>query len=194
MGKLTEKQKEYLRQWRKKNPTYQKKWRLKNPNYVKNYEAERRKDPNHKRYMKKFHLKKYGMSLQKFDKMKAEQKNACKICLQKEDDKNVLCVDHSHITGKVRGLLCSHCNKALGLVLDSLHILGRMRGYLLQTDHYPKITAKHLKTITNYNKRVNNGGIKIVNRELLSKQAKFVTDIVDILKDDKKGTLEKFIK
>lgn len=41
--------------------------------------------------------------------------NSCAIC----DSKERLCIDHCHETGKVRGLLCSFCNTALGYFQDS---------------------------------------------------------------------------
>jgi hypothetical protein len=39
-------------------------------------------------------------------------------------------IDHCHITGKVRGLLCSKCNKALGLFSDNLNTLEQALKYL----------------------------------------------------------------
>ena len=39
-------------------------------------------------------------------------------------------VDHDHITGKVRGLLCGSCNRALGLIKDNLETLVRLQKYL----------------------------------------------------------------
>jgi hypothetical protein len=41
-----------------------------------------------------------------------------------------LCVDHSHRTGKVRGLLCIECNTGLGRFEDKLQILINAIHYL----------------------------------------------------------------
>ena len=63
--------------------------------------------------------KKYGISLEDYDKMLEEQEHGCKICGSKKSHmkhSDYLCVDHCHTTGKVRGLLCSKCNSAIGLL------------------------------------------------------------------------------
>ena len=50
----------------------------------------------------------------------------CATCGSKER----LCIDHDHVTGKVRGMLCDDCNLALGKVKDSIDTLTRMVEYL----------------------------------------------------------------
>jgi Autographiviridae endonuclease VII len=44
--------------------------------------------------------------------------------------KRALFVDHSHITGKVRALLCDKCNRALGSVNDDISILKSLIDYI----------------------------------------------------------------
>jgi hypothetical protein len=39
-------------------------------------------------------------------------------------------VDHCHATGKVRGLLCHNCNRALGLMQDNIENIKRAADYL----------------------------------------------------------------
>lgn len=39
-------------------------------------------------------------------------------------------VDHDHVTGKVRGLLCRQCNSALGFAGDNPERLERLARYL----------------------------------------------------------------
>jgi len=41
-----------------------------------------------------------------------------------------MAVDHDHITGEVRGLLCKRCNRALGILEDSIELLQRAIQYL----------------------------------------------------------------
>lgn len=73
----------------------------------------------------------YGLSIEQFDLMKAEQDNSCKICKRKESELDrPLCVDHSHATGKVRNLLCAHCNSALGLIREDIKTVKSMLSYL----------------------------------------------------------------
>lgn len=69
---------------------------------------------------------KYNLSNDEYLKLFEEQKCVCAICgLQ-----DVLQVDHDHVTGKVRGLLCGKCNKALGLFNDNTDIINNAISYL----------------------------------------------------------------
>jgi hypothetical protein len=70
----------------------------------------------------------HGLPAGAYDVMRDNQENRCAICDQ-EDVKN-LQVDHDHRTGKVRGLLCHKCNKAIGLLGDAPLALMRALGYL----------------------------------------------------------------
>lgn len=45
-------------------------------------------------------------------------------------------LDHNHSTGKVRGLLCHPCNRALGFADDSPRRLLALATYLLTEGHY----------------------------------------------------------
>lgn len=55
------------------------------------------------------HLRKYGLDLDGYDRLFVEQSGKCKICSREIS----LVIDHCHVTGKVRGLLCNGCNLAL---------------------------------------------------------------------------------
>jgi len=57
-------------------------------------------------------LKKFGMTMADYDLMFASQKGGCAICGRTQ--KQWLSVDHDHASGRVRGLLCTRCNLALG--------------------------------------------------------------------------------
>ena len=77
----------------------------------------------------------YSISLDDYDRMNRDQNFLCKICrsegfVMKDHHKLLLVVDHCHSTGKVRGLLCHNCNRALGLLQDSLESLERAKNYL----------------------------------------------------------------
>lgn len=67
--------------------------------------------------------------------MYERQNGKCQICqgdgfLMREDHQAKLMVDHCHTTGRVRGLLCHNCNRALGLFKDSPEALSRALEYL----------------------------------------------------------------
>ena len=78
----------------------------------------------------------YNISVDDYNKMLEEQNHCCKICGEHSSNntKNKLYVDHSHKTGKVRGLLCNKCNTALGLLGDSIDVLSNSTSYLKQYD------------------------------------------------------------
>jgi hypothetical protein len=98
---------------RKKNKTpyvdASKKWRAKNSGVVRDKMLRCR----------------YGITTADFDAMLARQCGKCAIC---ESNKR-LCVDHDHVTGRVRGILCHSCNVNLKHHVTA-ELLRRQADYL----------------------------------------------------------------
>lgn len=83
----------------------------------------------------KDYKKRYDMTLRDYEKLLKKQNNKCAICGSTEiGDKSRMffSVDHDHKTGKVRGLLCVHCNHGLGGFKDNPESLVAAAAYLLQ--------------------------------------------------------------
>ncbi len=73
----------------------------------------------------------YGISLSTYEKWFRKQDGCCAVCKRPQSDFNrALAVDHNHVTGKIRGLLCGKCNRAIGAMMDSIWILKRAVKYL----------------------------------------------------------------
>lgn len=70
--------------------------------------------------------KRFGLTLEQWDEMNLQQGGMCAIC----DGESELCVDHNHITGQIRGLLCKSCNLSLGLMKDSVTTAQAAVNYL----------------------------------------------------------------
>ena len=75
-------------------------------------------------------LKRYGLSEDAYADLLTQQNNRCAICSTPLVTGRHCHVDHCHTTGKVRGLLCSHCNLMLGHAKDSVEILQKAIKYL----------------------------------------------------------------
>ncbi len=74
----------------------------------------------------------YGLTLEQYNEMLTSQNGVCKICAGPDNGPwGTLAVDHCHITGKVRGLLCAKCNKGLGQFKDDTELLDKAKSYLL---------------------------------------------------------------
>ncbi len=74
----------------------------------------------------------YDLSLEEFNQLLEKQNNSCGICGKSfEEYRNY--IDHDHVTGKVRGLLCSGCNTGLGKFGDNIEGLMKAIYYLLQS-------------------------------------------------------------
>ena len=71
----------------------------------------------------------YGISLRQYNKLLLDQNNKCCICSQNPINQR-LSIDHIHLTGQVRGLLCNHCNTSLGRFNDDIILLKRIIEYL----------------------------------------------------------------
>ena len=65
----------------------------------------------------------------KFQEMFDKQNGKCAICKQEPLGKH-LSIDHVHMTGKIRGLLCNRCNMALGGVKENILTLLSMIDYI----------------------------------------------------------------
>lgn len=78
-------------------------------------------------------IRRYGITGQQYVEMLEAQGGGCAICKATESNRSSrrLSVDHDHLTGKVRGLLCSRCNHGLGLFRDDPGVLQVARDYLL---------------------------------------------------------------
>jgi len=76
--------------------------------------------PKGKLSARKAHLKRtYGITLEEYDTMLKDQEYVCAICgTDKLGGIGRFHVDHNHITGKIRGLLCTRCNTKLGIIED----------------------------------------------------------------------------
>jgi hypothetical protein len=73
--------------------------------------------------------KRFNLSRDDLDSMYKDQEGCCKICKQPFIGQRP-CVDHCHTTNKVRGLLCSNCNKGLGHFFDNIESLNQAITYL----------------------------------------------------------------
>lgn len=79
----------------------------------------------------------FGISLEDYLALHAKQHGVCAVCFKPETaihnkTKKVqnLAVDHNHKTDQVRGLLCSRCNTALGLLDEDVQRLLSLIKYV----------------------------------------------------------------
>tara|TARA_B110000503_G_C7132135_1_gene407256 strand:+ start:1609 stop:1932 length:324 start_codon:yes stop_codon:yes gene_type:complete len=80
-----------------------------------------------KEYRLKLSLDKFNITMEKYKEMLKDQNHLCGICFV--DEGKSLCIDHDHVTNKVRGLLCSRCNRGLGLLGDSKNLVKAALNY-----------------------------------------------------------------
>lgn len=87
-----------------------------------------------KKYDLELHMQRnYGIGFKEYDEMFFSQDGKCAICKTdppKDQHKTRLNIDHCHTTGKIRGLLCDCCNRALGLMRDNTELLQKAIQYL----------------------------------------------------------------
>lgn len=86
-------------------------------------------------YEKSLSLRKFGLTFDEYINLRKTQNDCCAICGESQENLAVgLNIDHNHVTGKVRGLLCNSCNTALGSFKDSEEILNKAINYLNLND------------------------------------------------------------
>ena len=77
--------------------------------------------------------KQYGISLDDYYRMLENQNGVCAICKALKPSKRTkyFSVDHCHNTSRVRGLLCTKCNRGLGFFNDKPELLKAAANYLI---------------------------------------------------------------
>jgi hypothetical protein len=76
-------------------------------------------------------FERYGLTEAAWEEIFVRQGSRCAVCLRPEPGtKTGWHTDHDHLTGETRGILCHHCNTALGLVKDNVPTLLSMIKYL----------------------------------------------------------------
>jgi hypothetical protein len=75
---------------------------------------------------------KFGITLEEYNTILEQQESACAICCQPNSWERNFDVDHNHATGAIRGILCSACNTAIGLIAEDPCRAIRLARYLAQ--------------------------------------------------------------
>ena len=93
-------------------------------------------------YRNKHLKKKYGITQNEYLTMFTSQSGRCAICKRELINETTKLtsgcsrnpqepiVDHQHTSGKVRGILCFHCNTALGHLFDNVEVMKEMINYV----------------------------------------------------------------
>lgn len=97
-----------------------------------NYRRRYRENPEKVRVGGKLRNMKHrnGITLDEYNELLASQAGVCAICKKPPKEKRRFSIDHDHITGQNRGLLCDKCNMALGLMEDNIKWLSMAIKYL----------------------------------------------------------------
>lgn len=103
---------------------------LKNEDRIKKY---RQKD----KWTLKKRCDRYDIHISELFDMYNIQDGKCCIC-SKEIDIEDSAIDHNHITGEFRGILCKICNRGLGMFRDNPNILLSAYQYLINKGYYGK--------------------------------------------------------
>lgn len=132
-----EKQRRYAERHPDRVEARVKAWRAANPEHIKAYQAERalraRADDLLVKRRANFRTK-YALTLEGVQAMLDAQDGVCLICRKALTlggrSATSGHVDHDHTTGRVRGVLCSNCNTALGKFRDDPDLLRSAIAYL----------------------------------------------------------------
>ena len=144
--------KEYARQWRQANrekmrayrAAYRQKnaellavkreeWVAANPERVKELKARwyrENKEKSAESARRSSMMRLYGITPEERDQLLVSQGNKCAVCGSDEPCGKGWHVDHCHSSGKVRGVLCNHCNLMLGYARDNSATLQAAIQYL----------------------------------------------------------------
>jgi len=101
--------------------------------YVKQWSRTERGSELKRAHGRRMNLRRFGLTEDAYSDLLAAQGGGCAICGNVTTDsggRKNLSVDHDHVTGEVRGLLCHSCNVAVGLFRDDVQLLEKALRYL----------------------------------------------------------------
>ena len=105
---------QYKKDWRAKHPSYYREWMDKHPGYRQEYYSRPGvKERATATARERNYTYRYGITLQQYEEILQTQGERCASCkrtLEEVGQKNRFHVDHDHVTGHVRGILCHYCN------------------------------------------------------------------------------------
>ena len=115
---------------RKKGRKHMQKARSERPEYY--------KSPRFKEMQRGYSLKRiYGITPEDYNNIFLKQDGKCAICgVHQSEFKRPLVVDHNHITGEIRSLLCNSCNSVIGFSYESIDIMRKAIEYLSSFTEY----------------------------------------------------------
>lgn len=95
---------------------YQQKWR----------------DSNKEKIKESFIKYRYKVTIEEVNSIFENQGMCCAICGTDTPTKKGWCIDHCHNTGLVRGVLCSKCNTAIGLLDENIDTMTSAIEYIIK--------------------------------------------------------------
>ena len=119
----------YARWWRHKNPERR---QLADTKYLSSVTGRAQRRGNIRR-------RTYGVTQEQIERMIAEQGGVCAVCPEPIIGESVTAagrilprayVDHNHVDGSIRGMLCMRCNSGLGLFRETPELLEAAASYL----------------------------------------------------------------
>jgi hypothetical protein len=128
--KEVQKDKHYNRNKKyRSSPSY----KQKKNEYQRTQRAKRKiEDPvGYKLSIRRANIKRYhGITLEKYTNMIQSQDYKCKICSARLNGDSKTHLDHCHVTGRLRAMLCTNCNTGLGAFRDNITNLQQAITYL----------------------------------------------------------------
>ncbi len=103
-------------------------------------QKQQRLDPEYRKKAREYKLKRvYGLTVSEYDVIFKNQNSKCAICgeeLKIKNNRRKFVIDHSHKTGKVRGLLCFPCNTSLAFLKENKQSFLNAIKYLEKYDNF----------------------------------------------------------
>lgn len=144
------------------NECYQKKRRDADPQLTRQRNREYEQKNRHK--VREFQRRyAYGIEPHEFEALAAAQSGRCAICKREKN----LCVDHCHVTGKTRGLLCKICNVAVGLAEASDVFVSNLSEYAANAERI-RAEDREQKALLTFDPGRRTGWSKFVGQRLVA--------------------------